>query len=72
VFHALGGFNSITLNDLKSMKTAGFNSLWLMGIWDVGPKVRTISKRYGSDFQGSPFAIRDYRISEDLGTEKEF
>jgi len=70
--HKFGGFNSITLHDLKSLKSSGFNSLWLMGIWDVGPKVRAISKRYGDDFQGSPFAIRDYRVSEELGTEKEF
>jgi glycosidase len=70
--HTFGGFNSITLNDLKSLKASGFNSIWLMGIWDVGPKVRAISKRYGDDYQGSPFAIRDYRVSEDLGTEKDF
>jgi glycosidase len=70
--HTFGGFNSITVNDLKSLKTSGFNSIWLMGIWDVGAKVRAISKRYGDDYQGSPFAIRDYRVAEDLGTEKEF
>ena len=70
--HHLGGFNSITAGDLKAIKAAGFNALWLMGIWDVGPKVRAISKRYGADYQGSPFAIRDYRVSEDLGTEKDF
>jgi glycosidase len=68
----LGGFNAVTLADLKSIKTSGFSSVWLMGIWDIGPKVRAISKRYGQDFLGSPFAIRDYRASEELGTEQEF
>jgi glycosidase len=70
--HHLGGFNAITAGDLKAIKAGGFNGIWLMGIWDVGPKVRAISKRYGPDFQGSPFAIRDYRVSEDLGSEKDF
>ncbi len=68
----LGGFTSITMSDLKSIKAGGFSSIWLMGIWDIGPKVRAISKKYGEDFLGSPFAIRDYRVSEELGTEDEF
>jgi glycosidase len=43
-----------------------------MGVWEIGPKVRAVSKRYARDFLGSPFAIRDYRVSEELGTAKEF
>lgn len=70
--HHLGGFNALTISDLKAIKHSGFNSVWLMGIWDIGGKVRAISKRYGQDFMGSPFAIRDYRVSEDLGTSKDF
>lgn len=68
----VGGFNKIASADLKAIRASGFNSLWLMGIWEIGPKVRAISKRYGNDFAGSPFAISDYRISEELGTEEEF
>jgi len=70
--HRLGGFNAITPNDLKNIKSSGFSSIWLMGIWDIGPKVRAISKRYGQDFLGSPFAIRDYNVSEELGSEEDF
>jgi glycosidase len=70
--HRLGGFNSLSVGDLKSIKASGFNSIWLMGIWDIGGKVRSISKRYGPDFMGSPFAISDYRVSEELGTDKDF
>ncbi len=70
--HHLGGFHAITMGDLRAIKASGFSSVWLMGIWDIGPKVRAISKRYGQDFLGSPFAIRDYRVSEELGTDKEF
>ena len=70
--HRLGGFNGITATDLKTIKSSGFSSIWLMGVWDIGPKVRAISKRYGQDFLGSPFAIRDYRVSEELGSQSEF
>lgn len=68
----LGGVSSISQGDFKAMKAAGFNSVWIMGIWEVGPRVRAISKRYGEDYVGSPFAIYDYRISEDMGTQKDF
>jgi len=67
-----GGFKKITPTDLKAIKQAGFNALWLMGIWEIGPKVRDISKNYAADFYGSPFAIYDYCVSSDLGTEQEF
>jgi len=43
-----------------------------MGVWEVGAKVRAISRRYGPDFMGSPYAISDYTLSADLGTEEEF
>jgi glycosidase len=68
----LGGFRRMTLADLKGIKASGFNAVWVMGIWQIGPKVRDISRRYGSDFEGSPFAIADYRIAEELGDETEF
>jgi glycosidase len=68
----IGGFNKITAEDLKGFKAAGFNAVWLMGLWQIGAKVRAVSKTYGADFQGSPFAISDYAISEDLGSEEEF
>jgi glycosidase len=68
----IGGFNKITLADLKAIKTDGFSSIWFMGIWEIGAKVRHISRRYGNDYAGSPFAISDYRVSEELGTEEDF
>jgi glycosidase len=67
-----GGFKKFTVSDLKSIKHAGFNAVWFMGIWDVGPKVREISRNYASDFQGSPYAIYDYTISSELGSEQDF
>lgn len=68
----IGGFNRITLADLKAIKAKGFNSIWFMGVWEIGPKVRAISRRYGDDYAGSPFAINNYHVSEELGTEDEF
>lgn len=69
---SFGGFPALSATDLKDIKASGFNSIWLMGIWDIGSKVRAISKRYGPDFQGSPFAIRDYEVSGELGSSADF
>ena len=68
----VGGFASLTTADLRGIKSAGFNSLWLMGIWEIGPRVREMSRRYGADYEGSPFAIHDYAVSEELGSEDDF
>ncbi|OGR89997.1 MAG: hypothetical protein A2992_00390 [Elusimicrobia bacterium RIFCSPLOWO2_01_FULL_59_12] len=67
-----GGFKKVAPADLRAIKQAGFNTLWLMGIWEIGAKVRQISKNYAADFHGSPFAIFDYRVSTDLGSEDDF
>lgn len=68
----VGGFSRISSEDLSDLKRDGFNALWLMGIWEIGPKVRHISRRYGQDFVGSPYAIADYRVSSELGSPEEF
>jgi glycosidase len=67
-----GGFKKVTLSDLKAIKHAGFNAIWLMGVWEVGAKVRDISKNYSADFHGSPYAIYDYAVSSDMGSEQDF
>lgn len=68
----LGGFKKLGLNDLKAIKAEGFNTIWVMGIWEIGPKVYHLSKKYASDFQGSPFAIYDYKVAPELGSEQDF
>ncbi len=68
----LGGFKSISQPELLKWRADGFEALWLMGIWEVGPKVRHISRRYAPDYKGSPYAIHDYRVAADLGTPEEF
>ena len=67
----IGGLRSLTIEDLRDIKASGFQSIWLMGLWEVGPRVRAMSKQYGEDFQGSPYAIYDYKVSQDLGTEQD-
>jgi hypothetical protein len=47
----------------------GFSWVWLMGLWHIGPAAIAISKRYGEDFQGSPYAIASYEVSPELGGE---
>ena len=65
----VGGLHTLTAEDLREIKSSGFQSIWLMGLWEVGPRVRAMSKQYGEDFQGSPYAIYDYKVSQELGTE---
>ena len=67
----LGGLRSLKAEDLQDIKASGFQSIWLMGLWEVGSRVRAMSKQYGEDFQGSPYAIHDYKIAQDLGTEQD-
>jgi glycosidase len=67
----MGGLRSLSVEDLRDIKASGFQSIWLMGVWEVGSRVRAMSKQYGEDFQGSPYAIYDYKVSQDLGTEQD-
>lgn len=65
-------FADITDAQLGDYATLGFDALWLMGVWAVGPAGVALSKRYAPDFVGSPYAISDYRFNPDLGDEADF
>jgi Alpha amylase, catalytic domain len=78
---------SATLDDfpdseIDQLAKAGFDFIWLLGVWKTGPAGRHISlsnpewlnefHRTLPDFQdsdvcGSCFAIREYRVHEDFG-----
>jgi hypothetical protein len=45
----------------------GFDWIWLMGLWTIGPSAVAISKQYAPDFEGSPYAIAAYEVSPALG-----
>lgn len=65
-------FDQISDQELSELRALGFDWIWMMGIWRISPAVLAISKRFGHDFEGSPYAIADYEISPLLGGEQAF
>lgn len=62
-------FDEITRRDLANFRRLGFSHLWLMGIWRISPGALEISKRFGTDYEGSPYAVPDYEPNPALGSE---
>ena len=75
---------NVTLADIPDSEISrwsalGMTHIWLMGVWQVGPKAREIalgfwrehwSKQIDSreeDVQGSPFAIEEYAVDARMG-----
>lgn len=66
-------------SEIEKWKAFGFTHIWLMGVWQVGPKAREIAlgswREYWrnevpsteEDVQGSPFAIQEYAVDARLG-----
>ncbi|OYT71353.1 MAG: alpha-amylase [Chloracidobacterium sp. CP2_5A] len=65
-------FAEITDAQLSRYAALGFDALWLMGVWAIGPEGVAMSKRYAPDFVGSPYAISDYQFNPELGDEADF
>jgi glycosidase len=65
-------FDEISNQELRDLVALGFDWIWMMGIWQISPAVLAISKRFGRDFEGSPYAIADYEVSRELGGERAF
>ena len=74
--------DDITDAELEAFAAAGFDIVWLMGVWQTGEAARAISAaddaavaHYRSilpdfapaDIVGSPFAVREYRVHADFG-----
>jgi glycosidase len=75
--------SSVTLatvaeNELMTWRRLGFTHIWLMGVWQVGPRSRAHSLSLHQpgqplepyreeDIVGSAYAIADYHVSERLG-----
>ncbi|HQR38168.1 MAG TPA: alpha-amylase family glycosyl hydrolase [Blastocatellia bacterium] len=63
-------FDEITSTDLSYFRRLGFTHIWLMGIWRISAGAVAVSKRFGADFLGSPYAIDQYEVNPALGTER--
>jgi hypothetical protein len=55
--------------ELDRLAALGFDHLWLMGVWTLGPDGRAQAQRYfpGEDVAGSPYAVAAYAVSPDFG-----
>ena len=77
--------DDLTNSELDALAKAGFDIVWLLGVWQTGPAGRNVSlsnshliQEYrsmlpdfqGSDVCGSPFAIRNYRVHQDFGGDE--
>ena len=47
----------------------GFDWIWPMGLWRTGPGSVAVSRTIAPDFEGSPYAIAEYEVADDLGGE---
>jgi glycosidase len=65
-------FDDVTDSDLLKLARFGFDTLWLMGVWQISDGVRRISKLVADDFDGSPYAIPAYKFSRELGGKRGF
>lgn len=65
-------FDQISDDYLKNLSRIGFDWIWMMGIWRISPTGREISKKLAPDFEGSPYALLDYKVNPDLGGEGAF
>jgi glycosidase len=65
-------FRQVTDEELSYLANLGFNSIWMMGVWQISKGARNISKIIAEDFEGSPYAIPNYKINRSLGGKKQF
>lgn len=65
-------FEQVTDKELLKLSELGFDAIWMMGVWQISKGAKSISKIVAEDFEGSPYAIPDYKISSSLGGKKQF
>jgi glycosidase len=72
-------------SEFTKWQSLGFTHIWLMGIWQTGPRARAEALRTpeqrrqylealpdfkDQDIQGSPYAIADYSVAEAFGSNE--
>lgn len=65
-------FGEITIDELAGLKALGFDSVWMMGVWQISDGARKISRITDEDFEGSPYAVPVYEINRELGGKNQF
>ena len=62
-------FDELADEHLPRLAALGFDWIWLIGIWRMGPAGVVLSRKYAPDFEGSPYAIAAYEVEPLLGGE---
>ncbi|MGA9770326.1 MAG: alpha-amylase family glycosyl hydrolase [Blastocatellia bacterium] len=65
-------FDQITQAELDELARLGFDSVWLMGVWQISPGAYRISKIVAEDYEGSPYALPRYKFNRLLGGKRQF
>jgi glycosidase len=65
-------FDDVTDSELVKLAGLGFDSVWLMGVWEISDGARRISKVVSDDFEGSPYAVPIYKFNRELGGKRGF
>ena len=64
--------SEISQGELKGLSGLGFDAIWLMGMWGISRGVLKISKLVSEDFEGSPYAVAEYKFNKKLGGKRQF
>ncbi len=66
-------------SEIERWQKLGFTHIWLMGVWQVGPKAHEVALHYWrtdwsregasteDEVQGSPYAIQEYAVDSRIG-----
>ncbi len=65
--------DQIPEEELDQLVNWGFNSLWLIGLWERSPASKTVKHWCGNpEAEASAYSLFDYVIASDLGGEKAY
>src|SRR5690242_15381869 len=77
---------NIPPGEFKTWRRLGFTHIWLMGVWTSGPRARAraltdpllravyakaLPDWQDQDVAGSPYAIAEYQVAPELGSDTE-
>lgn len=65
-------FDQITSSELNEISRLGFDAIWPMGVWQISKGALKVSKIIAEDYEGSPYAIPDYKFNRELGGKSGF
>ncbi|MFX0123986.1 MAG: alpha-amylase family glycosyl hydrolase [Candidatus Hodarchaeota archaeon] len=69
-FHRL---DQIPDEQLSKLANWGFNTLWLIGVWERSPASKTVKRWCGNpEAEASAYSLYDYVIAQDLGGQEAF